>query len=233
MEPKASTKASQRPSLLLNTLPLSLNVTIGHKCSIGFISGEQGGQQSLLNIRRWLAASQALVLRDLCTAAPSCWNLNRDALTKKNEKSVFWGCLSYLGRINRLAEARMAWYPVELTFGGHLFRMISPLPFIPAHTMTPSARWTWGMTYFARNLLSVFCFQHRTRPPGRTRNNFSSEKMIFFHWDWFHLPYLLANSRRSRLCLSLNSGLLTALLLTYPFSFKRRLTVSWDGLGGI
>ena len=71
---KACCRAAQRSSRPWNTLPDSFWHTKGQTCSMGFISGEFGGQIPPLNMLNFLASRNLAVDLDLCTLAPSCWN---------------------------------------------------------------------------------------------------------------------------------------------------------------
>lgn len=54
----------------------------------------------------------------------------------------------------------MLWYVAAFNLGGHRRKQISPVRFIAAHTMTPSAFCTVGTVYLPTNLLADASFQH-------------------------------------------------------------------------
>lgn len=86
---KADFTPCHKCSRLWNTVPESLRQTIGHTCSIGFISGEHGGHTLSLNILIRASFRNFPVFFDLCTLAPSCMNLYEDALKKKIKNNNF------------------------------------------------------------------------------------------------------------------------------------------------
>ena len=86
----APCNADHNWSLFANTLPASFRRTIGHKCSMGFRSGDCPGQTPPLRRRTRFARSQAVVDSALCAGAPSCWNLYPGDLKMRH---VVYTCL--------------------------------------------------------------------------------------------------------------------------------------------
>jgi hypothetical protein len=62
MEANASSKAVQSWSRPLKMLPSSFRSTIGHKCSMGFKSGDIGGQKPLFSSLTRFRLNQACVV---------------------------------------------------------------------------------------------------------------------------------------------------------------------------
>ena len=87
---KASCKELQRDSLPENTQSRSSCATIGHKCSMGFMSGDCGGQTPPLNLRILYLFKKATVDNAVCGGAPSCWKVYRVALHKAQNVATLW-----------------------------------------------------------------------------------------------------------------------------------------------
>ena len=140
-----------------------------------------------------------------------------------------WLC-SHLVPMKGFADARMSWYRAALSLGGHLRRLMAPELFIAAHTISPSAFWTVGVTYLGSNLFSLTIRQHFTVPPGLILNIFSSEKITR---DQSWLAIFLTNCNLFWRWVLVNNGFFTALILLNPCALNSLHTYAFDGLSGI
>lgn len=138
--------------------------------SIGFRSGDEGGQSSLLQKLGKLSWHHFWVLFDVCDGAPSCWKVNGFSL------KCFFASWSAGVKINSMYEFVFTFAP----WGTKMRRDFHVLD-MAAQTMTDEGFWRLKTRFtesgmspddFARIL--SFC----RLQIASTVNNFSSEKMI-------------------------------------------------------
>ncbi len=94
MRAQVALKAAFRSSALLGLVSLIFLLTIPHRFSMGFRSGEFAGQSS--TVTPW-SLNQLLVPLAVCAGAKSCWKWNQH-LHKAYQQKEAWSAPKFLGR---------------------------------------------------------------------------------------------------------------------------------------
>ena len=103
---KAAFRATQRASRSGKIFPDSMQPTMGQTCSTGFMSGLFGGHFPWLNCRIPSFFRNAVVVRALCTGAPSCWNVPRRWFLQRTLGTGEFPCFKLLNNAPALQKTQ-------------------------------------------------------------------------------------------------------------------------------
>ncbi len=197
MEAQVALIAAFRSSALLGLVSLIFLLTILHRFSMGFRSGEFAGQSS--TVTPW-SLNQLLVPLAVWAGAKSCWKWNQH-LQKACQQKEAWSALKFPCRCCvDCGLQKTQWTNTSRWHG------------------SPNHHWLWKLhtgLHATWNLcLSILPPDSGTLFPNEMQNLLSSEKRTLDHWATVQFFFSTAQVRRFWRCLWFRSGLVALFMKT-------------------
>ncbi len=191
MEAQVSLTVVFRSSALFGLLFLIFLLTIPHRFSMGFRSGEFAGQSSTPT--PW-SFNQLLVLLAVWAGAKSCWKMKSASLIKAGQQKKAWSAPKFLGK-----QVQWRWFSKN-TMDQHQQMTLHPKSSQTGNlTLDFMQLGLWASPPFLQTLGPWF--------PNEIQNLLSSEKRTLDHWASVQFFLSLAQVRRLWRCLWFRSGL--------------------------